>query len=165
MAMEATENSLYSLLIGISKDVGEIKADVKNTNSDVKEMQAKVELYNTESAAADNKVATKLEEYFQYAKNRQDGIKAELETKIGNVRADLNTVATRVTALEEKPKNKLWDLFVQFKGVFITALIAALVGVCMKFMTDIVKLVKQPTAVVPVEKVFENPPEKPHGEF
>ena len=53
-----TDDNLYALLIGISKDVGEIKSDVKN-------VQQNVENYNNESMRADEKVANKLEEYFQ----------------------------------------------------------------------------------------------------
>ena len=84
-----TDDNLYALLIGISKDVGEIKSDVKN-------VQQNVENYNNESMRADEKVSNKLEEYFQYAKNRQDGIKAELETKIGNVRVDVTNLSDKV---------------------------------------------------------------------
>lgn len=137
--MEQTAESLYSLLIGISKDVGEIKADVKNTNSDIKDVQSKVEQYNSESAVADEKVATKLEEYFEYAKNRQDVIKDELEVQIGNVRTEVANHDGRLKALEEKPKNRLWDVFVQFKGLIVTAILVALAGFCMNSITNIVK--------------------------
>lgn len=144
MTMETTENSLYALLIGISKDVGEIKSDVKN-------VQANVETYNEESTKADEKVSNKLEEYFQYAKNRQDSIKAELETKIGNVRSDVTDLADRVHNIEQGPKNSLWSIFLQFKSVLIAAIISLAVGWSLSFVGNIIKQLKQPEKIL-IEK-------------
>ena len=137
MIMENTENSLYALLIGISKDVGEIKSDVKN-------VQKTVEDVRTDSTEHDKELSTRLEEYFDYAKKRQDSIKAELETKIGNVRSEVKDIDDKVTKLEEKPKNKLWEVYDKFKGLLLAAILAALVGWCMKFMTDFAKSVRPP---------------------
>ncbi len=140
--METTENSLYSLLIGISKDVGEIKSDVKN-------VQINVENYNADSVKADEKVTAKLEEYFQYAKNRQDVIKDELEVQIGNIRTEVASHEKRISDLEERPKNRIWEIILQFRGLIISAVLVALVGWCMGFITDLVKVAKDSKPPIP----------------
>ena len=143
--MENTENSLYALLIGISKDVGEIKSDVKN-------VQMNVESYNADSIKADEKVANKLEEYVDFIQKKQESIKSELDMRIGNSRAEfaeelkktnkeVEAVKERVKTLEEKPKNTLWGMFEKFKGVLIAAMISALVGFCVRVVCDLVKTV------------------------
>ena len=76
---EMNTEKIYDLIIGISKDVGEIKADIKNVKDNV-------ENNANEFMKSDEKIAQKLEEYFDYAKNRQDRIKLELEQKITNIK-------------------------------------------------------------------------------
>lgn len=167
MTEEMNTEKIYDLIIGISKDVGEIKADIKNVKDNV-------ENNANEFMKSDEKIAEKLEEYFDYAKNRQDKIKMELEQKISNVKMEFTESLTKMTKqqlefneavskrldernkacdiFEEKvekeiqnihdmPKNKVWNFIVQFK----TALIAAIVGACvilsMKYINSTLKMI------------------------
>lgn len=152
--MEQTEERLYQLLIGISKDVGEVKSDVKNINIKMRDVQSQIEESNKEFARADEKISARLEEAVGFMKSRQDSIKDELEVKIGNVRADVVSLDKRLSAMEEKPKSKLWDIFVQFRGLIITAVLVAVVGWCMSFATNLVKAFRPaepPAAEKPAE--------------
>lgn len=135
--MEQTESSLYSLIIGISQDIGEVKSEVKNLNSDIKEVQTRVDKFQEGCDKSDEKIIAKLEEYFDYAKKRQDSIKEGLEVTIKDHEA-------RIHALENKPKNRMWALWEKFKVAFVGSVILALVAIAMKFIVELVKMLKTP---------------------
>lgn len=138
------QENLYSLLVGISQDVGELKGEVKQQNSDMKALQTRMDNIKLEFVKADEKITSKLEEYFEYAKNRQDSIKEGLEVSIKDHE-------TRISNLENKTKNSLWAFFEKFKVALISAIILTLVGACMKFATEVIVALKNP--IVTTEEV------------
>lgn len=156
--------ALYNLIVGISKDVGEIKSDVKN-------VQQNVENNANQFMKSDEKLASKLEEYFDYAKNRQDKIKVELENKIGTVKIELTDFITKLNKtqmeydagveerlskhdalfknfedelknIKEFPKNKTWELVLKFKNALIVAIISIIVGVVISQVRIAFKAIK-----------------------
>ena len=100
-------------------------------------MQEQVNKFNENAMKSDEKIVTKLEEYFDYAKKRQDSIKETLEVTIQDHE-------NRIVALENKTKNKLWSLFEKFKVALVSAIILAMVGLCLKFGGELVKALKEP---------------------
>lgn len=159
------DTTLYNLIVGISKDVGEIKSDVKN-------VQVNVENNANEFMKSDEKLASKLEEYFDYAKNRQDKIKVELEGKIATVKVELTdlisktnknqleynesidkrlsehesmfkTIETEIKSIKELPKNKTWELILKFKNALITALIGGFVLLVISQVKSTIKAIKE----------------------
>ena len=135
--MEQQDKNFYSLLVGISQDVGEFKAEVKNLNSDMKELRTSLSSMKLEFVKADEKISAKLEEYFDYAKKRQDSIKENLEVTIKDHE-------TRIHNLENKSKNKMWAFWEKFKVALVGAVILALVSIIMKFGVELVTLLKTP---------------------
>ena len=158
------DTTLYNLIVGISKDVGEIKSDVKN-------VQQNVENNANEFMKSDEKLASKLEEYFDYAKNRQDKIKVELENKIGTVKIELTDSVTKMNKnqieynigidkrlseydalfktindelknIKEYPKNKTWELILKFKNALIVTIISIIVGVVISQVRIAFKAIK-----------------------
>ena len=131
---EANENNFYTLLVGISKEVGETNSSIAGIQEAIKELKVTVEKNNRESMNSDKKNSEKLEEY-----------KEQLQE-------ELNIHNKRITALENSHKNKLWNLFERFKGLLITAIITAMVAFCMKFMSDLIKTLKTPPEHERIEK-------------
>lgn len=167
--------TLYNLIVGISKDVGEIKSDVKN-------VQQNVENNANQFMKSDEKLASKLEEYFDYAKNRQDKIKVELENKIGTVKIELTdsvtkmnknqieynigidkrlseydalfkTISDELKNIKEYPKNKTWELILKFKNALIVAIISIIVGVVISQVRIAFKAIKSMQDQQTVEKL------------
>lgn len=98
------------LLIEISSKVAAIQVTVENIKEDIQQNK-------TENTT----VAKKLEDYFEYAKNRQDSIKRELSGRI-------DSQETRITALEQVRGKKLlkwWD----WGKDKLTAALLVLIGV------------------------------------
>lgn len=135
--MEQHDKNFYSLLVGISQDVGEFKAEVKNLNSDIKDLQTRMDNIKLDFVKADEKITAKLEEYFEYAKNRQDSIKEGLEVTIKDHE-------TRISNFENKTKNKIWAFWEKFKIALVGSVILALVSIIIKFGVEMVKLLKTP---------------------
>lgn len=159
------DTTLYNLIVGISKDVGEIKSDVKN-------VQQNVENNANEFMKSDEKLANKLEEYFDYAKNRQDKIKVELESKIATVKVELTdllsktnknqleynegvdkrlsehetmfkAIETEIKSIKELPKNKTWEFILKFKNALITAIIGGFVLLVISQVKSTIKAIKE----------------------
>lgn len=145
MTMGNDDKSFYTLLVNISKDVGKTNASIEGLQEDIRELKANVEKNNSASINSVEKVSQRLEEYFKYAKDRQDNIKSELTTRIENCE-------TRIDSIELKGKNKLWILFEKFKGMLIAAIFAAVIAYCMKFMSDLIKSLRPPEPNSRIEK-------------
>lgn len=104
------------ILLQMQKQLGRIESDITY----IKETADK---NRKESQKADEQQANKLEEYFDYAKKRQDSIKEGLEHR-------LDMVENKVVELEEKKGKTLvkwWDRLVdKLVWVFILAAVAVL---------------------------------------
>lgn len=147
--------SQYEILITISKEIGELKGDIKNTNERLNEI--------------DRTITSRIEEAFDAVTKKQEFLRDSLEAEIGGMRAQareeierakeeiksakaeikqlnerIDAQSARIDALENSGKNKLYELFVKFKGLLIAAILAALVGYCMSFIKDITFLVREP---------------------
>lgn len=138
-----TDNTQYSMLVDISRAVGELQSDVKSTKSEIKEL--------------DKTVSNKIAELYDAITKRQDVIRDSIEsefavyrTKIKELEAKVNELEMRAKKLEESPKNRLFEVFEKFKGLLIAAILAALVGWCMSFMRDLTTAVRTPP--IPIEK-------------
>ena len=117
---------VYELIVGISQDVGEIKAELKNMNADIKEVQSKVDMYNEDSMLADEKAMTKFYEF-----------KTEVNERLKNHEE-------RFEKLENKNKNRLWSFWEKFKVALVSAVILALVSIVLKFGVEVIQLLKEP---------------------
>ena len=126
--MEA--DKIYEKLIEISGNIGKLQADVDAIKSDI---QTNYITSEEADAAAD----AKLEKYYQQAKNRQDGIKAELEARIASLegwRAEQETGKGRAVMA--------W--LTKARDYVIWAAILALIGYGFKFMSGLTALVHVP---------------------
>ena len=119
-------DKVYELIVGISQDVGEIKAELKNMNADIKEVQGKVDKYNADSTLADEKTMTKFYEF-----------KTEVKEKF-------KEHEERFDRLENKNKNRVWAFWEKFKIALVSAVILALVGAVLKLGIEIIQILKVP---------------------
>lgn len=102
MGVPETENSLYALLVEISRDVGEIKGDVKNVQNAVNEVSA-------DSVSHDKELSERLDSYFTTMEKRQADIKTELESKLRNHEERILSLETK----NEKMLAKWWNRIVE----------------------------------------------------
>lgn len=119
-------DKVYELIVGISQDVGEIKAELKNMNADIKEVQDKVDKYNDDSTLADEKTMSK---FYEFKNEVKDRFKEHEE---------------RFEKLENKNKNRVWAFWEKFKVALVSAIILALVSVVLKFGIEVLQLLKVP---------------------
>lgn len=119
-------DKVYELIVGISQDVGEIKAELKNMNADIKEVQVKVDKYNTDSMLADEKTMTK---FFEFKTETEEKLKQHDE---------------RFEKLENKNKNRVWAFWEKFKVALVSAIILALVSIVLKFGIEVLQMLKTP---------------------
>ena len=81
------------------------------------------------------------------------GVFVHFVVQIGNVRADVEKHEKRIAELEERPKNRVWEIVLQFKGIIISAILLALAGWCMGIVTDLIKVARSDKPPLPpVEK-------------
>lgn len=104
------------LLIEISNKVAAIQVSVDN----MKEAIAK-------NTAEDQHFAKRLDEYFEYAKNRQDNIKKELEIR-------LDRHETRITSLEQGTQRTLYKWWNWSKDKLITAILLGIGALIYKYV-------------------------------
>ncbi len=132
-----TDNTQYAMLIDISRAVGELKGDIHNVESKI------------------SRTDSKIEEVFDALTKKQDFLRDSIEAEIAIVRTDLKDareeikrLKERVAILEEKPKNRIFSIVTQFKSLFITAILAALVGWCISVSRDVAKSIKSTHGIV-----------------
>ena len=141
------DTTQYSMLVDISRAVGELQSDVKSTKGEIKEL--------------DKTVSNKISELYDAMTKRQDFMRDSIEsefavyrTKIKELEEKVDDLEVRAKKLEESPKNRLFEYFEKFKGLLLAAIMAALVGWCMSFMRDLTKAVRTPP--IPIEKHIES---------
>lgn len=131
--MDDTDNTQYSILLNISKEIGELKGDIHNLENKI------------------SRTDTKIDEVFDALTKKQEFLRDSIESEIAIVRTDLkeaqseiDKLKNRLAILEDSPKTKIFEIFEKFKGLLVAAILAALVGYCMSFIKDITFLVREP---------------------
>ena len=131
--MDDTDNTQYSILLNISKEIGELKGDIHNLENKI------------------SRTDSKIEEVFDALTKKQEYLRDSIESEIDIVRIDLKDARAeiarlkdRIALLEDSPKTKLFEIFEKFKGLLIAAILAAIVGYCMSFIKDLAFVVRKP---------------------
>lgn len=129
--MNEVDNTQYSLLVNISKEIGELKGDIHNVESKI------------------SRTDSKIDEVFDALTKKQEFLRDSIEAELSIVRSDLKDAQNeirrlkeRVSAIEEIPKNRVFELFSKFKGSLIAALIALIVGYCMSVLNTFLAAVR-----------------------
>lgn len=129
--MNEVDNTQYSLLVNISKEIGELKGDIHNVESKI------------------SRTDSKIDEVFDALTKKQEFLRDSIEAELSIVRSDLKDAQNeirrlkeRVSAIEETPKNRVFELFSKFKGSLIAAIIALIVGYCMSVLNTFLATVK-----------------------
>ena len=131
--VDDTDNTQYSILLNISKEIGELKGDIHNLENKI------------------SRTDSKIEEVFDALTKKQEYLRDSIESEIDIVRIDLKDARAeiarlkdRIALLEDSPKTKLFEIFEKFKGLLIAAILAAIVGYCMSFIKDLAFVVRKP---------------------
>lgn len=129
--MNEVDNTQYSLLVNISKEIGELKGDIHNVESKI------------------SRTDSKIDEVFDALTKKQEFLRDSIEAELSIVRSDLKDAQNeirrlkeRVSAIEETPKNRIFELFSKFKGSLIAAIIALIVGYCMSVLNTFLAAVR-----------------------
>ena len=102
------------ILLELTEKITAVQGDTSHIKQRLDDLGAK-------SDRSDSELRALLEERTEYARNRQDRIKMELDARIDRVSAD-------VTELKNKKRNALEYWFNKVRDVIIWALIAAAIG-------------------------------------
>ena len=148
-----TDDTQYTMLLDIAKEIGELRGDVKASKKEISGLSERV-------SEIDKIIVNKIAEAFDATQKRQDMIRDSLEAEIAFLRTDVNeakkridTLDARVKKIEEIPKTRIFEIFEKFKGLLIAAILAALVGWCMSFMKDLTKAVRAPLPAAPAPQI------------
>lgn len=143
---------IYDKLMEISTDLGGIKSDIESVKKDI-------QTNYISSEEADRNADTKLEKYYQQAKERQDSIRDSLIKVIADNDAKFQTVLEedrrRISELEHwradtegRTSKAIIKWLEKARDYIIWAAILALIAYGFKYVTELTNLLHMPPVAI-----------------